>query len=506
MTPPVRFSFRQRLAFLLGFAFRDLFEKRARRTTLVCILTVGVLTALATVLLVLPQTNEQVRLRKLRQTPLALCLWVNDGPVGRKITSDLLAKLREQVASTYPFHETEFDWLVQAGGRERGSVALRGRTLASGDPLLESVPLQSGKRFESPDQAGAIVTPEFLRLVLLPAETLPGTMLHIRSRSSGAAVAVPLVAVTADKLPLGHHFLLTEACELALLSSDPDVAVQTVRTGPIPETWPRPRQLPATVREALRAFRLDLPVREERLGKPHVWQISSLSDLPPRCSQWRTYLKRINELMKEAGFTPGPEFDRIETPPVQVHLPERGGYDMAGVYVHDLPDLRPAADGIRAATGLHVVNDGVIQQLNEYAAAARVELVVLLLVLLVVVVLAALNLVVVQELRTQQKIAEIGLLRAVGMNDRLLRGLCQLEAALLWLLGVGGGLLVSVLVLSIGVRQTLSDTERAALFTQQWLLLETAFLALSALICSGSAWFATRSARRACPAESLRKQ
>jgi hypothetical protein len=398
------------------------------------------------------------------------------------------------------------DFLLGGPDGADRSLRLRGRTLAPGDPLLDSLPLRAGSPFHDPAQAGVIVTPEFLRLLGLPADAAAGTELHVRARASGARVAVPLVGVTSDRLPLGHQFVLTEAYETQLLTTEPDVPAPAIRTGPIPEQWPRPRELPAAVRQALKVFDLDLPAREERLGKPPVWQISSFRDHPPRCSDWRLYLRRISEMMEAEGFPRAAEIDRIDAPSAHPRPPQREGYDLAGVYLRDLPELRPAADAIRARTQLQIVNEGVIDQLNDIAAASRSALVVLSSVLAVVWLVAAVNLVVLLELRTQHKVAEVGLLRAIGISDALLRQIYEMEGALLWLLGVGVGLLLAAAA-GAGLLGWLVPGEAWAVVANGRLLWPgTVLLAVSALVCWLGTRYATAAARRAAPAESLRKQ
>jgi len=210
--------------------------------------------------------------------------------------------------------------------------------------------------------------------------------------------------------------------------------------------------------------------------------------------------------MEGEGFPRAAEIDVIEVPSARPALPPREGYDLAGVYLRDLPELRPTADAIRARTRLQIINEGVIQQLNDIASAARAALVVLSSVLVVVWLVAAVNLVVVLELRTQQKVAEIGLLRAIGISDALLRQVYEMEAALLWLLGAGAGLVLAAGVGVVLLGWLVPGESWAVVANGRLVLLAVLIVGGSALVCWSGTWYATRAARRSAPADSLRKQ
>src|SRR5258708_166296 len=95
LTPTTRrLSFLRSFRFLLRFARRDLFEKRAWRTSAVCILTIALLTGLALVVLALPLVAEQLRRKELKNTSGALSLWVRGV---RNLKPVDLAKLRESI-------------------------------------------------------------------------------------------------------------------------------------------------------------------------------------------------------------------------------------------------------------------------------------------------------------------------------------------------------------------------------------------------------------------------
>src|SRR5436309_13575234 len=180
----------QRLRFLFSFAWQDLFERNARRTTRVIVVTVAILSGFTLVVYGLALGYEKARLQRLRSDPLALCLWAGNPTLGQKIDPTTLQRLRDRLGQRldggrlvgcYPFYETEFDWFVRTPDGELRSTSLRGRTLAPGDPLLPSLPLRSGRPFERPDEEGVIVTDNLLRVLENQAGT-PAT-LRLRSRA-----------------------------------------------------------------------------------------------------------------------------------------------------------------------------------------------------------------------------------------------------------------------------------------------------------------------------------
>src|SRR5260370_29009527 len=105
----------QRLRFLFGFAWQDLFERNARRTTRVLLVTVAVLSGFTLAVYGLALGYERVRLQRLKRDPLALCLWASVATLGNRIKPEEFAALQARLGecpgdpACYPFHEAEFD-------------------------------------------------------------------------------------------------------------------------------------------------------------------------------------------------------------------------------------------------------------------------------------------------------------------------------------------------------------------------------------------------------------
>ena len=491
----------QRLRFLFGFAWQDLFERNARRTTRVLLVTVAVLSGFTLAVYGLALGYEHVRLRRLERDPLARCLWATVRTFGDKVQPRQLDALRGRLgeSSCHPFREAEMDWFVRAGGDGLArSTSLTGRTLAPGDPLLQSLPLRSGRGFERPDEAGVIVTESMLRVLDQPANVVS---LRLRSRASGEPVDVPLLGVTQGPLPMGHFFLLTEDYHRRLLTEDPNPAVAAVRTGPVPESWPTPDRLPQTIKDALETYKILPPRIERRADGGKVWLLESSEEAQPR-SVWLALVNNIHELMLEADRTlkPAPQFVRIVIPTVIRGQPPMG-YDGVGIYVRDLPELKPAAEVAQEA-GL-LVNRDVIEQIEAIGRVSQRAVLLLTVVVLVLGALSFWNIKVIQELRSLQKVSEIGMLKAIGMSNGLLRQVYLAEASLVWGIGTVGG---AVLGLAAGLAAscTLAEhaDERWAAFYCPWYVW-LGVAALAGAACWLSTLSATRRARRASPIETL---
>jgi hypothetical protein len=344
-----------------------------------------------------------------------------------------------------------------------------------------------------------IVSETLLKALKIPAETSPAT-LRVRSVVSGRPVSVPVVGVCREDLPLGHYFVMNDAYERKLRSEDPDAPARTIRTGPIPDTWPERDKFPPELRRALMDFELLAPRRETIKGKT-VWVLTSSEQKPPLRSQWRILLEGLRDSMTAGGFPSDPGFVRVDAPSEGGEAKPRVGGSMGGIYVRDLKDLRPAAEVARKF-GFRP-NDDIIRQIEGIERSFQ-NIVVLLTVLAVIVFgLSFWNMTVIQELRSQQKITEIGMLKAMGMDDRLLRQIFLTEGAIVWVLGA---LLGVVPGLGRGLRTARmmrgDPNDPALAFVCPWSLL-VSVIAVAGVACLVSTLLATRAARRASPIETL---
>src|SRR5262249_6583921 len=150
----------------------------------------------------------------------------------------------------------------------------------------------------------------------------------------------------------------------------------------------------------------------------------------PSLSLWRVKVRRLGELMREAGVPVLPGFARVSPLTAQSPAPERPSYGGAGVYVSDADDPRPAAAALGAAGP--PVNRDVVNQLEGVARLSRNYFLLLGGVVSVLTLMSFWNISVMQELRLVPKAHEVGLLKALGMSEGRLRAAYLTEAVLIW--------------------------------------------------------------------------
>jgi len=526
------------LSLLCACAWRDVSDRVALRSTGVIALTIALVCALTIALFGFVYGFERVRYARLKEDPLSLCLWVGS-TFEERLTPQVLNELNEQVRDrvgpekfegVYEFYQTELR-LRDPKGDVR---SLYGRTFVlekddkgveRRDPLFRSRPLRAGGReFATPDDEGIVLTPQGLEELGLGPNDNPKEVMMVVSRD----VRVPVLGVLTKNLPTPHSFLILPRFERRLASSNPDPSLKMVITKPLPPKWPqldvglpkkdRPKDLeakyPAEVVKLLRSkdWKQFDPVQEERFGKP-VWVIKSKvlendPDTPlPTLITWNERLRIVAREMEAAGY-PSEEPFRVDesTLPIEEAHP-RKTFHLAAVYVSDLGSLVKAANGcesVRAGDQNLRVNRNVVEQITNIGRQTEQALGVLALIELVVVVIAVANLGVLQKLRAEQKTAEVGMLKAMGMTGRALMLLSVIEGLMLWLpavlLGVGVGLLLQYLACNWWY----SDRPAEVAIGFYWSVgLTSAILAGSLAVSLAGGLLASHRSRGASPCESL---
>ena len=123
--------------------------------------------------------------------------------------------------------------------------------------------------------------------------------------------------------------------------------------------------------------------------------------------------------------------------------------DAGGARSFTLEALRPT---VRALVDQHwLVNETAIGQMEEIARSTRTAMAVLWSIMLLFCAAAGLSLYAVHSLRARQKAAQIGMLRAMGISDALLRDVFLTEARLLWGRGTLYGLLLLALLVPLAM-------------------------------------------------------
>ena len=120
-------------------------------------------------------------------------------------------------------------------------------------------------------------------------------------------------------------------------------------------------------------------------------------------------------------------------------------------------------------------------------------------------VLGAWNLYVMQNLLAEQKVAEIGMLKAMGIPDSVLTRTYLVEAALLWLPGLAGGLAVGYAAGTFAEWLVGRDDPEAMIRFSVPLWPMVILVVGSFATVTGSLLLETRKPRRASPMECMQK-
>jgi FtsX-like permease family len=500
------------LRFALWFAVRDLFERAGRGSSLVLLGNVALLVGASLLIFGLADGYQRVEFERFRRDPQALSLWVGDGesqlltqPNLDRLMAGLAANLPEPGAlrGLFPSYKVELEFF-QVGPAQALTPPLHGRTLAPGDLFLEvggDQELQWGTRFTGPADEGLIVTPALLQAV--GAGVPPAKLKVLADR--GWTLELPVRGVTRGELPLRHQFLVTEAFGRKLRAGE--ARAEFFDTGPVPAGWKEPEDLDGEQKKALEKILFDRKnnlLRVEVLDVPSGGQRWRLKVQPGKDahteSEWRKIAADLHALMVRYGGRPGEAFVTQGDMP-QAPAAEQPPYELAVVYVRGLADLQPVADVCKAIP--LPVNDAIIRRLTDFARHAGAARAALGFLVVVFAVTAFVNVVLIQRLRMRQKRTELGMLKAMGVSPPRLLLVCLTEAALVWLLGTLTGLAVGV-PLGYGASWLLAEApeERWLAFSFPWLLAVLVPLAAAAG-CFGSTLWATRTARRSSPLESL---
>ncbi len=513
--------------FLFGYAVRDLTAYDALRTTLALVFTIAFVSAFTLGSYGFVLGVEQVGLHRVQADPLALSLWVGErGIPHHVITPGVAGELEEKLAQAlgsskkkrvFPFRQVAFSW-------EGKDVSQRifGRTILLGkrrDPLFESFPLRQGRTFQGPKDEGIIVSPEMLYLLGFDPDRPPSQlMIHT---TTGRKYPVPVIGVTEKDFPpeLRLSYVMPEAYAHLLEHSDPDPLLQGIFTGPIGKNWPKAHsQLPELIRKILEPRRIRLVYPEPGPDDSVLWFLQSGLRKGegrnwPSQSEWTAYLRNIHAILtkdEQHDYRKSEKFITGQKPLEEREvLPMPENRDLAGVYLNDPRELPQAVEVSKTVladgANLEVLNESVAKRVVTVRQEAEVALRILSVIEIILLLISIGNIFVIQSLRWERKLPELGMLKAMGMSGRLLWSLCLLEGFLLSVVGAVVGLGLGWIGGRIGASWWYPyDPQEVELGFQTPLELLGGILLGGIIICLASSWWAAWRAGRVAPAKLLR--
>jgi hypothetical protein len=344
-----------------------------------------------------------------------------------------------------------------------------------------------------------VVTPAMLERLDIPLNKLPR---ELAVRTAVYREMVPVAGVLQTPLPGRYDYVLPEALWFRLRRQTAAPRVDEVFSGPLPPAWAELDDVPPNVDAYLIKESLEWVGRKPR-GSGSVWLFRSAAAQPPRLDLWAIHLENIGRRMAEKHGAAPASFavpDPVsEVPRSEPAAPE--GYDRVALHLADLDDLSTA---LGTARGLgYVPIDDRHEQIERIRKTTSRALALLTVVLVAVGSLVTWNLYVIQNLQAQQKLPEVGMLRAMGMGRLELTLIYLAEAGLLWLAGAGLGVAAGWTLGSVAEWWMGRDDPAAAVAFNVpgvWL---AGIVAASLGICLGSTLLATRKARRSSPLECL---
>lgn len=508
------------LRLMLRYARRDLLDPTARRSTVVVFGTITL--ALAAVIGGFGFTfgADRVSRQRLDKDPFARTLWTGSRQYAQVITPAVLAELRERCppgTQLFPIRNLSIVFTKKDGYTERAY----GRTVSlkpgQADTIFSSRPVRpGGQAITATNDQGMVATPQLLRDLgydpAAPPATLDG------SYDNGPKQAIPLLGVTEESLPTAHQFLVSEDYVQVLGTTFGTKEGYTiVYSTPVPEVWLRYHQNPTTipaavaeagqVRAALGSNKLKMQATEKK--KYEVLMVQ----LPPgyvgkSIKEWEAIFEQMNAEFQHAVPAPQEAF-RVDTSDYPKLVPEpRTDHDMVAVVATDLDALIPASIGVaqvETTIGKLPVNRDAVEKIERLNEQTRLMVETLSVVEFFLILIAVSNLYVIQTMRADRQIAEVGMLKAMGMSRGLVLATYLLEAFLLWLPAALTGVLAGIAAtFCLAYRKYHHNPEELAHgFYCEWSLLWLVFAA-SGGMALGSAFLAILRSVFTSPSESLR--
>ena len=499
----------QRLSpkFYVWYAAKDLFEAQSKRTTWSVIATLAALQSLIILLLGLTLGFEEAQKRRIQSDPLALTLFAGSRMRPDTITPEKLERLRSEAPKidpdsiVSPIERVSLQFRVAGETKEEDfeRLALKGRSLAKQSTILRSLGLAEVSRRD-----GIFVTPQLLENLGFDS---PPAQLRLLPAPLSPAVNVNVIATTKQNLADGYQFLVDEDYYSDLLkikSSDQEKLLTEIKLGPIPEACFEWRRLSD---EQLDEFQKILATNAIHAAPKQIddgqlrWEFKSRSQDGLSNKQWNTAVDQIKASMTKSGF----DFsaakwnakDGGSAEPETMALV----YDSVEVVASNMNVLVQLAK-LLDSTELSYDRD-IVDQLTRLSRLTWIMTALLSTISLLVVSISIANIYTILSQRADQKEAEIGILKSMGMSSSSQILLYFVEGLIFWAIST---LIAQLASLSLGwIFQTLANSvtgEVIFVFLMPWWL-DVGISLATCIISSMGSVLASSSARNRSPAESL---
>ncbi|HBJ37529.1 MAG TPA: hypothetical protein DDZ51_22795 [Planctomycetaceae bacterium] len=506
-------SARETKLFLKWYAQQDLNALTAREVTQPLIHSVGLTTAIVIVLLTLALALPMLQKSRLAVSPLAQSLWIGQPEIeSQEITLDRIDRLHKELAKPLPgidrYQIRRFHLLTLrfASANSVDYPLMRGGTIGVNDPLARRMlPALAW----NPADHGVVATKSLLRALGYSEDDNGPDSLLVRVSSNEPVMELPIVAIVDINLPDSMLFLVTETEYERIYAEGHEKASAKARTGMIGHDWPTQRELmlDADFIAKFQNQRGLTTVRRQLIPDRfvHVWELESNVSL--RRSEWIETVKMLRDWLieKDESYQAVDEFvldtTLIDPESRSIDLSTQP-YRLGEIWVADLDDLKDASVACRKAG--YAANESAVQQVEDIQKSSKIFGIGGLVIGLSLLMNASWGIKLIQELRCKQKLAEIGMLKAIGMNKGELASVFAHQATFIWRSGSKLGLLGSTIGLAIC----------CLLLTQSWAevrILITCGLVIAALTLVGSRWVikfsimkGTENARNVAPMDTMR--
>lgn len=499
--------------YLSWYALKDLDAPKARPVTRLVVLALGLMSGLLMVAAATALWIPAVQTARLERSPLAKSLWIGQPENGDKIlTDERLKEITEKISlstspeSIHAFKRFALKFRGKGNGKpeaedqdQRRPQEWMGRTVEQGDPILTRLGTAATEN-------GIVPTRELLDLLGFDAQEIP-THLAIRFQDDHQWQDVRVLFVTEVRFPYNVKFLVPRDAYNSFYLAKREVTWTGLDVGPIPAGWPTGGQLrnDEAFNAALQRWAVNVRI-ERRAG--HFCYIMTLPNTEPKvASLWRRVLEEFRaELIRYQD-----ERNRDSTQAKTMEILDRHDevkpvlppviLDLAEVRVRTLNDVKATALGCRQA--LYPADETLVSQVDQVHQIGRLLLLAFVAICLILLIIICLVIVIIQKLRCELKVPEIGMLKAMGISRAEFRRMFRHQALVLW----GRSLLLAAAFTIFG--GTMIMTVAGANLHEVSLLLAysaggiLAVAAITAPLIVFSLRLATREARLSDPMESL---